>query len=479
MALSHCWGTCRDFLTTRENLDSRKAGFELFELPATFRDAVAATRILEIPFLWIDSVCILQGDKEDWETEGSKMADVYSNATICIAASDANDDAEGFLKPRKQQPALTIDVTFSPTTDSICMSARLYTQLPLKRSGLHEQYPALHNRAWCLQERYLSPRILFFDRDTMHWECLENVWSEAGRGLPKHREMLPDIMPLRSATGDVSHAPWCRMVNSYSTRAITYASDKLPAVSALASRVAQETGDTYLAGLWKSDLLRCLLWYRCVRHRFRSREAATPWRNDQQRSDQYLAPTWSWASYLGVVEFQSREATLHLLPSIKLIDAEVEVPGNNKFGAVQSGFLTVLSPLLTFEEHPSLFYESIEQRYGWTPDSLDCPDLEDFDVTIQSCFDYPNETRKGWLLGIPIAYEDLAEKREESDNQGLQSQDVPQLKPWLEVHGILIMEKQGAGELYERVGSFTVGPVHLDDFLAILRRAWIQHTRIV
>ncbi|KAF1360923.1 HET-domain-containing protein, partial [Lizonia empirigonia] len=100
VALSHCWGTCRDFLTTRENLNSRKAGFELFELPATFRDAVTATRTLDIPFLWIDSVCILQGDKEDWETEGSKMADVYSNATICIAASDANDDAEGFLKPR-------------------------------------------------------------------------------------------------------------------------------------------------------------------------------------------------------------------------------------------------------------------------------------------------------------------------------------------------------------------------------------------
>ncbi|KAF2030657.1 hypothetical protein EK21DRAFT_64977, partial [Setomelanomma holmii] len=89
VALSHCWGTCRDFLTTRENVEKRKAGFSLESLPATFRDAVLATRSLDIPYLWIDSICILQGDKEDWETEGSKLADIYSDATITICAANA------------------------------------------------------------------------------------------------------------------------------------------------------------------------------------------------------------------------------------------------------------------------------------------------------------------------------------------------------------------------------------------------------
>lgn len=51
VALSHFWGTCRDFLTTRENLQDRKSGFELINLPATFRDAVTTTRILGIPYL--------------------------------------------------------------------------------------------------------------------------------------------------------------------------------------------------------------------------------------------------------------------------------------------------------------------------------------------------------------------------------------------------------------------------------------------
>lgn len=480
VALSHCWGTCRDFLTTRENVDDRKAGFKLSDLPATFRDAVTATRALDIPYLWIDSVCILQGDKDDWEIEGSRMADVYANATLCIAAADANDDAEGFLKPREQQPFLAIDVTFAlPDTSDTHMVTRLYTQSPLKKLGLHSQYPALHNRAWCLQERYLSPRILFFDRDSIHWECLGNVWFETGRGLPKHREMLPDVMPLRSATGESSHAPWCRMVHNYSTRAITYASDKLPAVSALASRVAHETGDEYLAGLWKSDLLRGLLWYRCVRHRFRSREAAGPWSADQQRPEKYLAPSWSWASYLGVVEFQTSLASLHLLPSVKLIDAAVVVPGKNKFGEVQSGSLSILSPLLTFEEHPSTFGKSRELKYGWTNDSLDSPDLEDFGVIIKSCFDYPEELRDGWLLGIPLAYADLADRRASFDEPRVGLQDESEPPTWLEVHGILVVEKQCEEKLYERVGCFSIEPVQLDDFLDVLRHAWIQETRIV
>lgn len=189
VALSHCWGACRDFLTTRENLQNRISGFRLTDLPATLRDSVTTTQILCVPYLWMDSVCTFQGDKDDWEIEGSKMADVYSYATLCVAAADANDDAKGFLRPKLEIPALAIGIVFMPPTLSGPQKKTwIYTQLLLKRPRLHEQYPALHNRASCLQERYLSPRILFFDRDNMHWECLKDVWSEARRRVRKHRQ---------------------------------------------------------------------------------------------------------------------------------------------------------------------------------------------------------------------------------------------------------------------------------------------------
>jgi hypothetical protein len=479
-ALSHCWGACRDFLTTRENLQDRTYGFKLTDLPATFRDAVTTTQILGIPYLWIDSVCILQGDKDDWEIEGSKMADVYSNATLCIAAADANDDAEGFLRPRLEISALAVDMVFTlPTSNGTQTKARIYTQLPLKRPGLHEQYPALHNRAWCLQERYLSPRILFFDRDNMHWECLEDVWSEAGRRVRKHRQMLPDIMPEIDTAGGFLKAPWYNMIREYTTRAISFSTDKLPAVSALALRVAQQTGDEYRAGLWRSDLLRGLLWYRVVRYNFRARESATPWKPDQERPQSFLAPTWSWASYLGAVDFLGIESSLHILPSVKLIDSNVVTPGRNKFGEVKSGYITILSPILTFEEQPSIFDATNERKYGWTHDSLVSCDTETNEVVITSCFDYQNETRQGWLLGIPLVYRNIAERQyDPEDRAGIHTQEV-QEQPWLTISGILIMEKQGCEKLYERVGCFSMEPIQLEPFLDFLRDLWVQETTIL
>jgi hypothetical protein len=73
IALSHCWGSLTDdekkaFCTTKENLDTRKNEFSVAELPKTFRDAIEVARKLRTPYLWIDSLCILQGDEKDWNT---------------------------------------------------------------------------------------------------------------------------------------------------------------------------------------------------------------------------------------------------------------------------------------------------------------------------------------------------------------------------------------------------------------------------
>ena len=63
IALSHCWGTTRGFITTTGNIEARKLGFELDELPSSFRDAITVTRALGIRYLWIDSLCIMQDDR--------------------------------------------------------------------------------------------------------------------------------------------------------------------------------------------------------------------------------------------------------------------------------------------------------------------------------------------------------------------------------------------------------------------------------
>jgi hypothetical protein len=90
-ALSHCWGppsaSNPGFKTESHNYDKVQAGIAFESLPALFQDAVVATRNLGIQYLWIDSICIIQDSKEDWEAESAKMGSIYRNAHVTIVAS--------------------------------------------------------------------------------------------------------------------------------------------------------------------------------------------------------------------------------------------------------------------------------------------------------------------------------------------------------------------------------------------------------
>jgi hypothetical protein len=62
IALSHCWGAYRAFLTTKDTLEQKMQSITWNEFPKTFRDAIKVARKLHIRYLWIDSLCILQDD---------------------------------------------------------------------------------------------------------------------------------------------------------------------------------------------------------------------------------------------------------------------------------------------------------------------------------------------------------------------------------------------------------------------------------
>lgn len=106
VALSHCWGPSQPFILTTASETAFRNGIPFQALPRTFQDAVTITRLLCLRYLWIDSLCILQDDKDDWERESANMADVYRNAYLTIAASNAASHAEGFLQPRAPSSAV-------------------------------------------------------------------------------------------------------------------------------------------------------------------------------------------------------------------------------------------------------------------------------------------------------------------------------------------------------------------------------------
>lgn len=134
MTLSHRWGPTQFITTTRDTLEQRIAGITLSDLSETFKDAVSLTRKLGIRYLWIDSLCIIQKDKEDWEREAGKMGSVYFQSFLNVAATSSADGNGGLFKKRL---VLIADVpsTFAVKSHLIVReyseSIRIYVRLSL------------------------------------------------------------------------------------------------------------------------------------------------------------------------------------------------------------------------------------------------------------------------------------------------------------------------------------------------------------
>lgn len=99
IALSYVWGqTGRPHLKlmsfNAEDLSQLMAlKSYASEIPYTIRDAITVVRNLGERYLWIDSLCLLQGD--DWELQG-RMADLfYEIAEFTIVAAGNENPFEG------------------------------------------------------------------------------------------------------------------------------------------------------------------------------------------------------------------------------------------------------------------------------------------------------------------------------------------------------------------------------------------------
>jgi Heterokaryon incompatibility protein (HET) len=65
------------------------------ELSPTLRDTITLARALEIQYVWIDSLYILQDSQEDWEVESSKMGSCYGSSLLTVLAG--RDGSKGLF----------------------------------------------------------------------------------------------------------------------------------------------------------------------------------------------------------------------------------------------------------------------------------------------------------------------------------------------------------------------------------------------
>jgi hypothetical protein len=111
VALSHCWGTKSRFVTESSNIGARMCEIPLQDMPPTFQDAVTTIRQLGYRYLWIDSLCIIQDDNQDWVAESTRMRGYYQHAAITISCDSAYGDDVGFLNHERKAEILSVTLS--------------------------------------------------------------------------------------------------------------------------------------------------------------------------------------------------------------------------------------------------------------------------------------------------------------------------------------------------------------------------------
>lgn len=367
--LSYCWGaTANPHTTTRSLFEFNRSGIELSGLPRTFRDAIAVTRRLGIRYIWIDSLCICQDDVKDWERESARMAAVYSNAYVTIAATGGPDASHGLFFDRPGRPYLR--TTLKPSTTSGMGGDVLIFPLGKSKEFVRKYRvnmvgEPLASRGWAFQERLLSRRILHFASDQISFECLEGTVMEDGlRMVSRYFHAHPGKgAEERSVLGRQSHGEeeakpglyqrnavhwWCALLRTYSDLKLTFASDKFPALSGVANIYAGLLDDEYVAGLWRKTLIVGLCW--------QSLGCAAV--------EEYRAPSWSWASVDGMTATSSTGRRREVGT---VMDHHVEIGGDNPFGHVRDAWLKIRAPLIPLslsEKTGPTGYMCLRTRHG-------------------------------------------------------------------------------------------------------------------
>jgi Heterokaryon incompatibility protein (HET) len=338
MTLSHRWSDNIPCLY-QNSVVSFYAGIDLDTLPQTFIDAICLTNMLGIRYLWIDSLCIIQ-DSAEWSVEAHHMCDVYANSFLNIAAIAASNGHGGLNHSR------------NPLAIALCQV--LTTGHANCEDGGWQIYvdtPPLNNRAWVVQERLLAHRALNSAADQVYWECSSLRAPEClpHGPVPAQADYVSDsnlknlLIPLielsqGSTKAELFFDTWTQVLRLYTRCDLTRESDRLIAISGIVDmfcKLFDFDKSQYIAGLWKPYLHCQLLWY-----------------PEMQINDREVlngAPSWSWASCGGSVEYAADLHEGFSLISVVEITCSEEPSGQINGGSLRlQGFPCSPSHLLKF-----------------------------------------------------------------------------------------------------------------------------------
>jgi hypothetical protein len=407
VALSHCWGQTQllrvldhavsfDLATLNENqkklanihdrkpltttsitIGRRLEVIPMTTLPKTFQDAIVFARGLGLRYIWIDSLCIIQDSKLDWQSEASRMADVYKNSYVTVAAEASKDSHMGMLNARTFdfEP---IELPFNSKARNIYSTVYVRPALDDWETCVNGSKSTLSSRGWVLQESLLAPRTIRMSSQQMFWECKSHSLAE-GNVTPlvptKQRNREWDwshskrFVGVRDAEREISYLQWSSIIENYSARNLSFPSDIFPALEGLAREFNTRLTDKYIAGIWKRDLLRGLLW------RIEDSKSG----DIARQADPPRAPSWSWASSTGGL-IRDASDLVHRIGDyqVELIDVRITPPEGkswsldddyNHYGQIASGTLTLRGRWISCVRWARFEENCYDSRYSLVQDT--------------------------------------------------------------------------------------------------------------
>ncbi|RGP61345.1 hypothetical protein FLONG3_10579 [Fusarium longipes] len=354
-ALSHCWGPpgLHPIRITGNTISQFKEPTPISDLTAVFQDAIWLCKQLGIYNIWIDSLCIIQDDGRDWQSESSKMAQYYSNAHVTIAVERSWDSNTHFLRDAEDRWRPMSYSTIDENGSSITYIIQEHYSHQAFLAGLSNYFKRgkdiLLNRGWCLQEAVLSTRVIHFTPSDIIWECRSTMEC-----LDRHHRPDQEDWNIRKILTKLEHWPstdqdrqvatckvWNRLVRKYTLRTLSFQQDKLPAFGGIASYFSRFYGDRYLAGIWESQLLSGLCWKVVETGQTQVRSLAL---------EEPTAPSWSWASLpVGVGVDGSEDLGYECLAAgyePRILETECQLSSTDApFGRVNHGYILFEAPI--------------------------------------------------------------------------------------------------------------------------------------
>ncbi|RSL39758.1 hypothetical protein CEP54_016264, partial [Fusarium duplospermum] len=174
ITLSHRWNSGTDKIsTTRQNYAERLTGGNFERLPRLIENLFDLAEMLGVPLVWIDSICIIQDNVEDWRKEASKMAQYYQSSLVTVTGFETTTEMGLFTAPERDIPKLAR----LPYRDRDGIAKGSFYIARAEDHEANAQYTQqvgqseLLTRGWIFQEWLLSRRIVSFTSSGCFYQC--------------------------------------------------------------------------------------------------------------------------------------------------------------------------------------------------------------------------------------------------------------------------------------------------------------------